>query len=73
MRLYVWTEVLYDYTAGMIVALAPDLDTALHVARIAPDLPARTAEEMGREEPRVTELPGCEDVDPRVWAVNGGG
>ena len=72
MKLYVWTGVLYDYTAGMIVALAPDLETALAVARKG-EYSYAAPEEMGRETPQVINLPGCEPVEPQVWVVHGGG
>jgi hypothetical protein len=29
LKLYVWEDVLEDYTSGMAVALAPDVETAL--------------------------------------------
>lgn len=66
MKLYVWENVLCDYTCGMIVALAPDLETALRLAD------SRVREEMGGKDPEVTEL-GDSDVEPRVWSVHGGG
>lgn len=31
MKLWVWEDVLRDYTAGLAVAVAPDLETALSV------------------------------------------
>lgn len=70
MKLYVWEEVLYSYTAGMIVALAPDLETALE---LADDQYMRS--EMGAKVPIVTELPlrrGAK-VEPALWYVHGGG
>ena len=71
MRLYVWTEVLYDYTAGMIVVLAPDLETAMELGR-AEGLDS-IPRDMGMVAPEVTELPGCEPLKPRIWMVHGGG
>ena len=67
MKLMVWTDVLCDYTCGMIVALAPSLETALHLT----DRPS-VREDMVRVDPEVTEL-GEVDAEPRVWFVFGGG
>ena len=67
MKLYVWTEVLCDYTCGMIVALAPDLETALPLGETT-----SVREAMGGEPPEVIEL-GPVNVPPRVWHVWGGG
>jgi len=33
MKLYVWEDVLYDYTPGMVVVLAPNLKTARSMAQ----------------------------------------
>ena len=33
MKLYVWTDVLWDYGAGLAVALAPDVETARALVR----------------------------------------
>jgi hypothetical protein len=66
MKLYVWKDVLYGYSAGMIVALAPDLESAL-----------ATVEEgyvravMGEVKPTVIDL--ADDVKPQSWWVHGGG
>jgi hypothetical protein len=66
MRLYVWEKVLTDWSDGMIVAVAPDLETALRLAESSYD-----RGEMGRVEPTVIEFndPG----EPRIWRVHGGG
>jgi hypothetical protein len=65
-KLYVWTDALRDYTAGMIVALAPDLETALTAA--AEDY---VRAEMGRQDPEVIEI--SNDTPARVFWVYGGG
>lgn len=69
MRLYVWTNVLWDYGPGMIVALAPDLDTALALARtMHPSVPL----DMGGTAPAdVIEVTAASG--PRVWFQHGGG
>ena len=66
MKLYIWEGVLYDYSSGMIVALAPDLDSAL--ATVEEDY---VRAEMGRVKPTVIDLDG--DVKPQAWWVHGGG
>lgn len=71
MKLYVWTDVLCDYVCGMIVALAPDLETALTIAREHKYYGSHYSAEMGKNEPTVIDLSG--DVTPQVWAVYGGG
>lgn len=59
MKLYVWEKVLWDYSSGMIVALAPDMETALAMAREQGDWIAR---DMGEVAPEV-----------KLWHVHGGG
>ena len=71
MKLYVWQGVLCDYTAGMIVALAPDMETALALAR-AGEYGESAPADMGRTEPEVTDL-GRVNAKPKLWLVHGGG
>jgi len=71
MKLYVWQGVLYDYSAGMIVTLAPDMETALALARES-DQGDTAAAEMGRTAPEVTEV-GWVAAKPKLWLVHGGG
>jgi hypothetical protein len=66
MRLYVWEEVLLDYTAGMIVVLAPDLDAAMKT--VDEDY---VRAEMGARQPTVIDLSA--DTEPQAWWVYGGG
>jgi hypothetical protein len=66
MKLYVWEDVLYDYSAGMVVALAPDLESAL--ATVEEDY---VRAEMGKAKPTVINL--ADDVKPQSWWVHGGG
>lgn len=71
MKLFIWQgdNVLADYTSGMIVALAPDLEGALKAIEanyrsymgLFPALPSE-----------VVDL-GASDATPRAWAVHGGG
>lgn len=69
MKLYVWQDVLYDYTPGMIVALAHDLDEAMSL------FPHEeyVRQEMGRVSPVVTGLGECRTVKAAGWFVHGGG
>jgi hypothetical protein len=69
MKLYVWEDVLRDYTAGMIVALAHDLDEA--IALFPDDETVRA--EMGKVKPTVTALGECRSVKAEGWYVWGGG
>jgi hypothetical protein len=69
MNLYVWKDVLCDWGCGMIVALAPDMDTALKMARACEY--ASAAQEMGRVEPEVIEV--LAPATARLWAVHGSG
>lgn len=71
MKLYVWKDVLYDYSAGMIVVLAPDLETAFATVKADPATYERHLEDMGKETPAVVDLAG--DVEPQAWWVYGGG
>lgn len=69
MKLYVWKDVLCDWTCGLIVALAPDLETALKL--IDEDWVRR---EMGANFPEVVDLgPLGPVLEPRAWWVSGGG
>lgn len=47
LKLFVWEEVLCNYTAGMMVALAPDVETARELLR------AQQAKEYYYDEQRV--------------------
>jgi hypothetical protein len=67
MKLFVWTDVLCDYSCGMIVALAPDLETALPLAESS-----TIRGEMGSSTPEVIDL-GPVAAEPKVWHVWGGG
>lgn len=71
MKLYVWQDVLWDYSHGMIVALAPDMETALALAR-AGEYSDTAAAEMGRTAPEVTDV-GWVAAKPKLWLVHGGG
>jgi len=65
MKLYVWKDVLRDYSAGMIVALAPNLETAL---TLTDDIFARS--DIGRYTPEVVTV--TTDAEPKFWCVHGG-
>jgi hypothetical protein len=70
MKLYIWTGVLYDYSSGMIVALAPDLGAALELGRSTGS--DAVAQDMGAKTPEVIEL-GRVRHEPKIWYVHGGG
>jgi hypothetical protein len=69
-KLFIWTDVLYDYSSGMIVALAPDLETALELGRKCDAYSA--AADMAAHTPEVIEL-GRVRHEPKLWYVHGGG
>jgi hypothetical protein len=66
-KLYVWEDVLHDYTEGMIVAVAPDLEAALAVVTDSDQVRA----EMGRQDPIVITI--TDDTPAQVFYVYGGG
>lgn len=67
MKLFVWTEVLCNYTCGMVVALAPDLETALPLIEDAIGYPA----ELPSSRLTVIDLASVM-VEPQAWATHGG-
>lgn len=69
MNLYVWTDVLTDYSSGMVVALAPDMDTALKMAREKDEFVAR---DMGQYAP-VAVIPVLAEPQAYLWFAKGGG
>ena len=75
MKLYVWEKVLCDYTCGMIVAVAEDLEGAIETARKEGVIPPYYVEvvtgEMGRVEPEIYEL--SDETPPLLFTVSGGG
>lgn len=71
MKLYVWQDVLQNYSAGMIVVLAPDMETALQLGR-ASEYSDTAAADMGRTAPEVTDV-GWVAAKPKLWLIHGGG
>jgi hypothetical protein len=69
MNLYIWDDVLRDYTPGLVVVLAPDAAAALRAVRrsVYGDL-----REFHAQEPQVVRLPGCRPMRPRIWVRSGG-
>lgn len=67
MKLFVWEGVLCDYTCGVVVALAPDLETAL----------AQYEKERGWWQEKLgaptTAIDLEADPQPAIWSFNGGG
>lgn len=72
MKLFVWeNNVLRDWGAGMITALAPDLETALWLAGNHPRGGEHWRADMGQVTPEVIDL-GDVQLEPRLWGVAGG-
>ena len=69
LKLFIWEDVLCDYTCGMIVALAPDLETAISVCSDKYGT-GYYPEEMAKPFKTIS-LAGQVQAD--VWAVHGGG
>lgn len=63
LKLYVWEEVLTDYTDGMMVALAPNVDEARQLLR---EECGHLPEEDLMKEPKVV-------TEPSAFLVWGGG
>jgi len=79
MKIYVWEEVLHDYTAGLVVVLAPDLETARKMACEATGSVYREPgdredliwlNEFIRKDPEIFDPLTS---DPQTWFVHGGG
>ena len=67
MKLYIWTDVLYDYyTPGMAVALAPDLETALA------SLDKKAEYHLDLPVDKLTVIDLASEVEPQAWYVHGG-
>jgi hypothetical protein len=69
MKLFVWENVLTDYTSGMVVAIAEDVDEARRVAVGTSDCSRWLAEELTAD-PEVIDL---DDPKAKAWIVYGGG
>ncbi len=69
MKLFVWEDVLADYTSGMVVAIAKDVDEARRVAINTSDTSRWMASELTND-PQVVEL---DDPKAKAWIVYGGG
>ena len=67
MKLFIWTDVLYDYTAGMAVAIGADLPAAL---RAMEKTDASAARLLGRPT-RIIDLDKIKS--PAAWTCWGGG
>ncbi len=66
MNLYIWKDVLLNFGDGIMVALAPDLETARKILRKQPGL--KTEQDVDREPTEVIEFGS---KDPRAWYVAG--
>ena len=71
MKLFIWDDVLCNYTSGMIVAMAEDLGHAIKMATEQEDLGDYVASEMAGEPKRVVDIQTTEK--PFVDVVWGGG
>lgn len=68
MNVYIWTNVLMDYSAGMVVAIAPDIQTALSLPElesVASQLPC------DKDHLEIIQLHG--QPKAKGWYVYGGG
>lgn len=66
MNLYIWENVLLNFGTGIMVALAPDLETARKTLNENPQL---------KDEPDIdkepTEVIEAGSKEPRAWFVDG--
>ena len=69
MKVYIWQNVLCDWTEGMIVVIADSLEDAINEAREKEG--DYTASEMGRVIPTVIEVDKLEQA--AIFVVWGGG
>jgi hypothetical protein len=69
MKLFVWENVLTDYTSGMVVAIAKDVDEARRVACEGDDCLQYHSDDLARD-PEVIDL---DDPKAQAWVVYGGG
>jgi hypothetical protein len=69
-KLFVWHGVLTDYTSGMIVALAPDVETAIAHLAATDKYSGHVIEEMRHNDPEVHETTAGTIV---VEYISGGG
>ena len=67
MKLFVWEDVLTDYTSGMVVAVAPDLETALQAIKAKDALAVKY---MMERDPRIIDMA---TAVPEAFVVWGGG
>lgn len=64
MKLFIWDDVLTDYTPGIMFAIAPNVEDARKQLRVV----------VGRQEAAIAQTPKVYRVDHRVCrAVHGGG
>ncbi len=65
LKLFVWENVLIDYTSGMICVLAHDLEEAFELAR-KKEASDYVVSEMGKVKPKII-------TEPEAFYVYGGG
>ncbi len=65
MKLFVWENVLCDWSCGMITVIAKDLDSA-----IAMGDPWYVRRDMQANMPEITEI--LTHSEPKMWTVSGG-
>lgn len=68
MKLFVWKDVLCDYTCGMIVVLAEDEGAAIRLIREKSEFRGASERDAGSTAPEVYELD-----KPLLFEVFGGG
>jgi len=70
-KLYVWEDALADWSAGMIIALAPNLRAAKAAVRQAHSSRSDAIERDLRTAPKVIRI--TENTAPQAWLAWGGG
>jgi hypothetical protein len=70
MKLFVWEDVLTDYTSGMVVAIAKDVDEA---RRVACGGDVDSGNWIARELSAKPEVIDLDDPKAQAWIVYGGG
>ncbi len=72
MRLFIWTEVYYDYGPGMAVAIAETEGDAILLIANMHACGDYDIQQLTETHPEVIDL-GRKKIKPRAWYVTGGG
>lgn len=71
MKLFVWEDVLYGWSGGMITALALTKEDAIKLA-LKQEGDGLVVKDMRNVKPTVINLTGCTLKRPKLWIVWGG-